>query len=170
MRVFEYFKALFRSRLVAATTAIFSVAYYLLIEYLISLNATNGLIFITVPQIFVYALAFSSAILLSISIHTIKFSLSRLQTEVDGIASLLTVVFGAVIAGCNCELPILASIMYLLTLNVVEVSSVLSFISSYQIELFSLLILLNILISYHHLSRLSGSCTIKRGRLVRLKK
>jgi len=170
MRAFEYFKALFRSKAAVATTAIFSIGYYLLIEYVINLNATNGFVFVTTPQVLIYLLAFTSAILLTISIHSIRLSFSKLETELDGVASVVTSLFGGIIAGCNCAVPILASIMYLFALDAATVSTVLSFISSYQLELFSLLIVLNLLISYHHLSTLSRTCTIKKGRLVRLKK
>ncbi|MDE1870502.1 MAG: hypothetical protein KGH71_06020, partial [Candidatus Micrarchaeota archaeon] len=75
MRWFEYFKALFRSKATVATTAIFSIAYYLLIEYVIGLNATNGYVFVTVPPVLIYLLAFTSGLLLTITIHSIRLSI-----------------------------------------------------------------------------------------------
>ncbi|MGI0141902.1 MAG: hypothetical protein ACREBF_04635 [Candidatus Micrarchaeales archaeon] len=170
MQAFEYFKAFFNSKTVVATTAALAVLYYFIIEYVISLNATDGVVFITTPQILIYLLALSSAVLLTISIHSIRLSLSRIQMEIDGVASAATSVIGGVIAGCNCAVPILSSAMYLLALNAATVSTVLAFVSNYQIEIFAALILFNFVTSFHHLSALSRTCTIKSGKLVRKKK
>ncbi len=162
-----YFKTLYKSKAVLITTAFASIIYYILIEYIISLNATNGFVFVTVPTVLIYLLVLSSAVLLTISLHSVRLSLSGLEEGSVSAASLITTVFGGVAAGCNCSVPILSSILYVLSFNAATVSTVIAFVGNYQIELFCAFIALNIYTIYYHLSKLSQSCTIKKGRIVR---
>ncbi|HVA82564.1 MAG TPA: hypothetical protein VNF06_00160 [Candidatus Aquilonibacter sp.] len=167
MAPFEIFKAIFRSRLIIALTAIVAIAYYFLIQYVIALNAPGGYVFITTPAIMFYLLAISASLLLVISAYSIKLSLLTMESEVEGAASIISAFLGGIIAGCNCSVPIIASILYLFALNAATVSTVIAFIGNYQLEIFALLVLFNIAVSYHHLERLSATCTIKKGRLQR---
>lgn len=170
MSVFDFFKIIFGSKLVVTATALIAIIYYFVIEYFISLNAPGGHVFVTTPAILLYLLALSASILLVVSVYSMRFSFSRIESEAEGIASFVTTVLGGIIAGCNCAVPIIASAMYLLTLNALTVSGVLVFIGDHQIELFLLLIAFNILLSYHHLSKLSSVCSIKKGKIVAPKK
>ncbi|MDE1869846.1 MAG: hypothetical protein KGH71_02560 [Candidatus Micrarchaeota archaeon] len=167
MGVFEIFKAIFKSRLIIALTAIVAIAYYFLIQYVIALNAPGGFIFVTTPAIMFYLLAISASVLLIISAYSIRLSLLTMESEFEGAASIISTVLGGVIAGCNCSVPIISSILYLFALNAATVSDVVAFVGNYQLEIFALLILFNIAVSYHHLERLSATCTIKKGRLQR---
>lgn len=167
MAVFEFFKAIFKSRLIIALTAIIAIAYYFLIQYVIALNAPGGYIFITTPAILFYLLAISASVLLVISAYSIRLSILTMQSELEGAASVISAVLGGIIAGCNCSVPIIASILYLFALNAATVSTIIAVIGNYQIEIFGLLILFNIAVSYYHLSRLSATCTISKGRLQR---
>ncbi|MDE1761700.1 MAG: hypothetical protein KGH59_02040 [Candidatus Micrarchaeota archaeon] len=166
MRSFEYFKALFGSRSAILTTLVLAVIYYIVIEYIVKLGFGTGQAFVTVPQILIYTLAISAAALLTISLHSIRLSVSKARNEAEGILSIATALIGGVVAGCNCEVPIVASLLYLLAFNATTVSSVISFLANYQLEIFVLLIIVNVAVSAYHLSRLSSSCTIKNGRLV----
>ncbi|MDE1825639.1 MAG: hypothetical protein KGH61_00500 [Candidatus Micrarchaeota archaeon] len=170
MPILAYFRAFFTSKWVIATTAVFAIAYYFMINYVISLNAPAGFVIITTPPILIYLLALSAAVLISISIESIRLSLSRIRNESTGALSVLTMLAGGVIAGCNCEVPVLSSILYLLALNGTAVSSIIAIVGDYQNYIFVLLIVLNVALSYYSLSRLFGSCSIQKGRIVRKKR
>ncbi|MDE1855823.1 MAG: hypothetical protein KGH49_01125 [Candidatus Micrarchaeota archaeon] len=170
MRALAYFKALYKSKLVLATTALLAIIYYYAIQYLIFLSSYHGAVFVTVPAPMLYLLAISGAVLLTISIHSIKLARSKLETESVGIASAVTTVVGGFVAGCSCTVPLLSSLLYLFALDALAVGSIISFIAAYQLYIFAALILLNILLSYYHLHKMSGSCTLKNGRIVRLRR
>ena len=170
MPILSYFKALFTSKWVIALTAVFSIAYYFMINYVISLNAPAGFVIITTPPILIYLLSVSAAVLIAISIHSISLSLSRIRSESTGVVSAATMIAGGVIAGCNCEVPVLSSVLYLFALNGTTVSSIIAIVGDYQNYIFALLIVLNVALSYYNIYRLSRSCSIKNGRIVRKKR
>lgn len=165
--VLLYFKTLYKSKTVLITTTLFSIMYYIIIEYIISLNATSNFVFVTIPLVLIYLLVLSSAVLLTISLHSIKLSLSKLEEGSVSATSLITTIFGGVAAGCNCSVPILSSVLYVLSFNAATVSTVTAFVGNYQIEFFCAFIVLNFYAIYYHLGKLSHSCTIRKGKIVR---
>lgn len=167
MGAFDFFRVIFSSKEVVGATAILAIVYYFVINYVISLNSPGGISFVTVPAILIYLLAISASMLLVISIYSMKFSFLRIESEAEGVISFITTLAGGIVAGCNCAVPIIASLLYLLTLNAVTVSSIIVIIGNYQIEIFAALILLNLLVSYYHLNKLSKMCTIKKGNIVK---
>ena len=169
MKVIDSFKIIYQSKKISLATAFAALIYYLFIEYLITLSATNGFVFVTTPIILIYFLAISSAMLLVISIYSIRLSLSKVEPESVGAFSFVTAAAGGILAGCNCQAPILASVLYLFAFNAATVSTVIAFVGNNQAAIFSLLIILNVAISYYHLHKISASCAIKGGRLVRIK-
>ncbi|MDE1846375.1 MAG: hypothetical protein KGH53_03810 [Candidatus Micrarchaeota archaeon] len=161
----QIFRSLFGSKAVIAATALIAIAYFYLIEYVISLNAPGGYTFVTVPPILLYLLSLSAAVFLVISAFSLRFAILRVQSEVELAVSALSTIVGGIIAGCSCSVPILASILYIFALNAATVSGLLAFIGNYQVELFGALILFNVAISYHHLDKLSQTCVIRKGRI-----
>lgn len=160
--VLSCFKTMYQSRFVVATTILAATFYYLLIEYVISLNAVNGFTFITTPPVLIYLLVLSGAVLLTISIQSIRFSVSRIRSESEGVLSFLTMLVGGLIASCNCEVPVLASMLYLFAFSATTVSAFVSFIGSNQVAIFLVLIALNAGFSYYHLRKLSAVHCNKR--------
>jgi hypothetical protein len=70
------------------------------------------------------------------------------------------VALGAFVAGCSCNLPLLAPIMYFIGLNSLEVSGVISFLAAYQQTIIDIIVVIDALSIYYYLrliARLNGA-------------
>ena len=140
-----------------------SLAYYLLLNWIIYSESTA--ILITVPTYIVYLLVFTSANLLAISAYRVMSVLStRMLATADSLASAATTVVGSVVIGCACQAPILAELLYALGMGSIYVSSVIVSVNSLQTPIMLSLVALNLLLFYHSFSALYSKSESKRRR------
>ncbi|MEM3753204.1 MAG: hypothetical protein QXM58_02365 [Candidatus Micrarchaeaceae archaeon] len=156
-------KSIFSSPFYIAATVAFTVMYYLLFTYLMTIS---GNILLRLPWYLIYALIITSAMLLTIAIYSIKNSLAVYAGVSTGAWSAVSSSLGSLFASCGCTAPLLTSILYDVGMNTIAVSSFLSVVAAYQLYIFVGLILLNLFFIYYSLSSAS-KCTIKGGRMPR---
>lgn len=142
------------------------IGYYLLIDYII-LASSKGLALVTAPLYMIYIVAITSALLLTVSVYSIRLSLRyELQGISEGTASVLTTFIGSLISSCGCSAPILAVILYSIGVNAFGVSSALSFINSNQYLLLGIVSLVNLLLIYYSVGKVAEGCRIdKKGKI-----
>lgn len=146
-----------------------AVVYYLFIKYIITVSS-HGVFFVVVPTYILYLLSVTSALLLTVSAYTINLSFrySTLGIE-DGLASAATTFIGSLVTSCGCSAPILAVILYGLGVNAIGVSSAITFIAVNQVWLLTAVILLNLILVYYSLGKVSKGCSIDKSGKIRAK-
>ncbi len=147
-------------------TVLFVFLYYFLFYNILEYSSGTGVILVTTPIYLIYALVVTSAILLYISVYTIRLSVFNIVNNIPSGVSVVTAVAGGVIASCECQIPLLSVVLYSLGFNSLSVSNVLSFVGAYQTVIITLLFLLNLIFIYYSLGRLSSTCRIKNGRII----
>ena len=131
--------------------AAMAVAYYFLMRFIITASS-RGLFLTTMPVYYIYALALTSSLLITISIYQIAASFKQKLTAAgEGAASAITTIVGGLVTSCGCSSPILTTILYGIGINVIGVSGTISFIASNQEWLISIAILVNLGLSYYSL-------------------
>lgn len=144
-----------------------AIIYYLFIKYIITISS-QGIFLVTVPTFLLYLLAASSALLLTISAYSIhisyKYSVMGIE---DGAASAVTTFIGGLVTSCGCSAPILAVILYGLGVNVIGVGSALTFLSVNQDWLLGIVVIVNLLLMYYSLGKVSSGCRMgKSGKII----
>jgi len=132
------------------------VLYYFLFEYLVSLN-NYGIVIFYVPIYLVYLLSLTASLLLTVTVYAFSSRIRQGAGIVPsrGLVGSISAAVGGCVGGCACQAPILYNIFYLIGLNAFEASGVVTLIASYQTELNVLLILLNAILTYRILSKVS---------------
>jgi hypothetical protein len=140
-----------------------AVIYYFFIKYIITISS-QGLFLITVPTYLLYFLSASSALLLTTSAYSIHLSYKyRIMGIEDGAASAVTTFIGGLVTSCGCSAPILSVILYGVGVNVIGVSSAITFLAVNQDWLLGIVIILNLLLMYYSLGKVSSGCKIGRN-------
>ena len=147
-------------------TAIFILMYYVLFENIISISAGNLVPILATPIYLIYALIVTSAILLFLSAYNLKISISNLRNSIYSGISVGSTILGGIIAGCECQVPLLSLIMYNLGLNSISVSTVISLAGEYEVVIIAILVLSNTFFIYYSLGKMSSTCSIKNGNVV----
>lgn len=144
--------------------AVMAIAYYFLVRFIITASS-QGLFLTTMPVYYIYALAMTSSLLITISIYQIAASFKQKFTAAgEGAASAITTIAGGLVTSCGCSSPILTTILYDIGINVIGVSGTISFIASNQEWLISIAILANLALSYYSLGTRSKNRTSRRSR------
>ena len=146
-------KRIYTSYLYWLETVVAFVAYYAFYMVLIS---RERLIFEAAPMYIIYLLIASSAVLLTIATYSIRRQFNVSKSAAAGGWSVFASAAGTALISCGCESPIIAPMLYLIGLNALEVSSLISYIASYQTYLLSFLFLLNLLFIYYSLGSAAG--------------
>ncbi len=149
-----FLKRIFSSPIMILAFALISILYYFLIHFLITASS-HGLFLITLPSYFIYVLALTSSLLMTISIYQIHISFkNRILAAGEGATSAITTIAGGLITSCGCSSPILSTILYGIGVNIIGVSGAISFVASNQEWLVGIAILVNLVLSYYSLGKL----------------
>lgn len=110
----------------------------------------------------VYLLSLSASLLLTMTVYAFSLRIREgvRAGPVRGLFGSISAAVGGSVAGCACQAPILYNLLYFLGMNAFEASGLVTLAATYQTELNVLLILLNILMTYSILSKVSN----KAGR------
>lgn len=131
------------------------LAYYELISY-----QNLGVFLSNVSEDLLYALVFTSSVLLTIAVYSIRNTQNNKARVSATAAGTVATLFGGVIGGCGCSVPIVSSIA-VLGLSASEVVSLNNFLSDYQNWIFGAMIAANAVVIVYYLYRLStSSCRI----------
>lgn len=137
------------------TNAFFFAGYYALF-YEVILYSNSGYFLLTISWYLLVLLVLASSCSATIAVSYLRAT--RKRRSLPGVAqSPVGVALGALIASCSCTLPVLAPLLYLIGLNAVEVSGVISFLASYQSAIFGAIIAFNLLSIYYYLRLISRS-------------
>ncbi len=112
-----------------------------------------------------YLLTFTSAVLITVTVFLVNFNFANIKNDIYGSFSLVSTMLGGIVAGCGCQAPIIATIMYTLGLNTLSVSNVLYSVDNNQTLIFSLLILLNTFFIFYNTRQISSKCVIKNNSI-----
>ncbi|MGC8586671.1 MAG: hypothetical protein ACP5K9_00030 [Candidatus Micrarchaeia archaeon] len=155
-------KTIYSSYFYWAATAIAAIAYYFFYMFVIS---TEHILFVQAPMLMVYLLIISSSVLLAVAIYSIRQLVHVSRSVATGGWSVFASAAGTALISCGCESPIIAPMLYLLGLNALEVSSMLSYIAAYQAYLLAALFVLNLAILYYSLGSAGGMRHPKRAKI-----
>lgn len=157
--------ALYSSWKTILTNVVFFAAYYLLFYEMI-IHSNAGFFLLTIPFSLLVLFVLASSVLATVAVSYLRLSLRR--RSFPGVAqSPIGVALGALVAGCACNLPLLAPVMYFIGLNSLEVSGVISFLAAYQQTIIEVIVVINALSIYYYLrliSRSNGGRPRPRGK------
>ncbi len=137
------------------TNGIFFAAYYLLFYEMIT-HSNAGYFLLTIPLSLLVLFVLASSALATVAVFYLRLSLRR--RSLPGIAqSPIGVALGAFVAGCSCNLPLLAPVLYFIGMNAVEVSGVISFLAAYQQAIVETIVVIDALSIYYYLRLISRS-------------
>ncbi len=162
----SFLKAVYSKPMPIIVTAIFIAMYYVLFQSITSISNHGLAPILTTPAYLIYALVITSAVLLFLSAYSLKLSLYDIRNNLGSGISVGSTVIGALIAGCDCQAPILSIIMYNLGLNSIFVSNIISFVGEYETIIIFALVLSNIVYIYYNLGKMSSNCMIRNGSVV----
>ena len=147
---------IFRSPRYAALGIAAAVVYYYLFAYFVSLE-NFGIVVYSVPAYMVYLLAISASVLLTITVYSLSLRIKQgLQTSSPaGLVASISTVVGGCVAGCACQAPILYNLLYFIGLNAFEASGIVTVLVAYDFEINLALIILNVLVAYRLLSKIT---------------
>lgn len=126
----------------AAAWAVAFAGYYGVFYY--AVRAQNlGVFLVALPYPLLLALLASSAALVALSVENLIVAFRRVSA-VQASAGSATFAAGVAVASCACSSPIIASALYLLGANALQVSSVLALVANHQVEVVVILTLANV--------------------------
>ena len=137
-----------------AVLIVAAIIYYYVFYYLITSSNSYGLFLLTVPIYMLYALVITSALLLTIAVSSIHGGIKYGRAITGSVSGSIILLAGGTIASCACTVPIFVSLLYIVGATVADVTLINFYISTYQLYLFSALILVNLALIYHYLGRL----------------
>jgi hypothetical protein len=139
------------------------VAYYYIFNFIIALQE-HGAVIIVFPVFILYLLIITSSIAMTIGIYSIRNSKNNEAKYSSTSIGAATTLIGTVIGGCNCTAPLLFGLTAL-GVNVVEITSLINFISANQITIFFVMIAINLILIFYYLDRFSTPrCMTKSPR------
>jgi hypothetical protein len=124
-----------------------AILYYWIFEYLIEASS-RGIILLSIPAYLIYILVITAAISITLGIFSLSHALRQrkiLAGTSSSTVSTFSVLAAGISVGCACQAPILYNLLYFLGLNTLEASSIVVGINDYQVQIISLLIILNVL-------------------------
>ena len=136
-----------------AVLIVAAIIYYYVFYYLIT-SSNYGLFLLTVPIYLLYTLVITSALLLTIAVSSIHGGIKYGRAITGSVSGSIILLAGGTIASCACTVPIFVSLLYIVGATVADVTLINFYISTYQLYLFSALILANLALIYHYLGRL----------------
>lgn len=141
--------------------ALLVIAYYLIFAYLVRIQASTAFLIIPAPLIFL--LVTSSSVLLTMAIYSYKNTRKNgAKASASGL-SFASVVGASGLCGCAGTFPILFATA--IGLNVGSIVSLSNFLLFYRVQLFSAVVVLNVIVIAYYISRFStSSCRIGRKR------
>ena len=126
---------------IATSWAVAFAGYYGVFYY--AVRAQNlGVFLVALPYPLLLALLASSAALVALSVENLVLALKRVSA-VQASAGSATFAAGVAVASCACSSPLIASALYLLGANALQVSSVLALVADHQVEVVAVLVLAN---------------------------
>ena len=134
--------------------AIIAVLYYAVFQFLLHYGLHYGIAFAftNVPLYLMYALVITSSVLFTVAIYSLVHNRKskRLGALNGGVGTAMPAV-GSFIAGCGCHgLALLA--LFSAVISTSEAISVVDFLQAYQVPLFAMLIVLNLVLIVKNVS------------------
>jgi len=123
--------------------------FYLLIQY-----SNFGYFLLTIPFALLLLFVASSSVLATVAVRFILIS-ARKRRLLALTPSPVAFIVGSVVASCACNIPLLAPLLYLLGLNALAVSGVLSFLAQFQGYVISAIVIVNAASTYYYLRLIS---------------
>jgi hypothetical protein len=156
--------SIYRPRYVVLNIAAFVVYYYAYFELIAYQNL--GVFLSNVSEDLLYLLVLTSSMLLTIAVYSIRNTRNnRARVSATSLGT-VTALFGGVIGGCGCSVPIISSLA-VVGLSASEVVSLNNFLADYQNEIFSLMVVVNLAVIVYYLFRLSSaSCRINAASAI----
>jgi hypothetical protein len=130
--------------------AIIAVLYYAVFQFLLHYGIAFA--FTNVPLYLMYALVITSSVLFTVAIYSLVHNRKskRLGALNGGVGTAMPAV-GSFIAGCGCHgLALLA--LFSAVISTSEAISVVDFLQAYQVPLFAMLIVLNLVLIVKNVS------------------
>jgi len=121
---------------------------YALIYFAI-ISTTKFIILSRLSEVLIGLLIVSASILLAIA--TFIISRSKPSGYAGGAFSFIASLLGSLFVSCSCQAPLLATLLYFIGLNAVEVSFLYTFLASYNAFILLAFIIVNILLIYYYL-------------------
>jgi hypothetical protein len=131
-----------------------AVAYLLAFQYLVSYQ-NLGIALVFAPAYLVYLLIITASVLLTMSVRSL-FLTRRIAAEqsAGGILGTASALFGGVVGGCGCSVPILFSLTAI-GLSAAQVVWLTDFVSANTALLLSLMIVINLFAAIYYVRRIS---------------
>ncbi|MDE1871539.1 MAG: hypothetical protein KGI06_04870 [Candidatus Micrarchaeota archaeon] len=154
-------RSIYGPKYIAANVAI-AVAYYYLIEYLLSVQQ-RGIPVTSVPVYLIYALVITSSITFTIAIYSISNTRKNYARVSASSVSAITAVAGGILSGCGCQAAILFNVLSI-SIGTGEATMINTIASENAPIIFGAMIIINLFVSGYYLEKLSSdSCKIKRA-------
>ena len=132
--------------------------YYALISY-----QNYGLFLNNIPYGLLYSLVLTSSILITIAVYSIRNTRNNKARTTGTTAGTAVTLLAGVIGGCGCEAPLVLNLA-VIGLSASEVVSLNNFLTGYQIQIFEVMIIVNVAVVIYYLYRLSSpSCKISKA-------
>ncbi len=147
-------KDIFSKPLYLAILVVAGFLYYFLLYTIIKMSSFHGIIILTAPLYMFYLLVATSAVLITISIYGIRKRIAIKDATAGGVVSVVMPSVGGLVAGCGCSAPLLSSLL-IPVLGSIGAESFISYLSAYNIYIFGVLVLINLIIIYYQLNLLS---------------
>ena len=152
--------SVYRPKYVVLNVAAFLVYYYAYFELIAYQNL--GVFLSNVSEYLLYPLVLTSSMLLTIALYSIRNTRNNNAKISATTLGTVATLFGGVIGGCGCSVPVISSLA-VVGLSASEVVSMNNFLADYQNEVFGLMVLANVSVIVYYLFRLSStSCTITK--------
>jgi hypothetical protein len=152
--------SIYRPRYVAlniASALVYYLVYFELIAY-----QNLGVFLSNVSEDLLYALVLTSSVLLTVAVYSIRNTRNNRASVSGTTLGTVATIFGGVIGGCGCSVPVISSLA-VLGLSASEVVSLNNFLADYQNEIFGLMVAVNVAVIVYYLFRLSStSCRITK--------
>jgi hypothetical protein len=137
---------------------VYYYAYFELISY-----QNLGVFLSNVSEDLLYSLVLTSSVLLTISIYSIRNTRNNRASISGTTLGTVATLFGGVIGGCGCSVPVISSLA-VVGLSASEVVSLNNFLADYQNQIFGFMVVANLAVIVYYLFRLStASCKVIKG-------
>ena len=152
--------SIYRPRYVVLNIASFVVYYYAYFELIAYQNL--GVFLSNVSEGLLYLLVLTSSVLLTVAVYSIRNTRNNRASVSGTTLGTVTTLFGGVIGGCGCSVPVISSLA-VVGLSASEVVSLNNFLADYQNDIFGLMVVVNLVVIVYYLFRLSSaSCKIAK--------
>lgn len=140
---------------------LFVLFYYLVFAYFVRIQSSTA--FYIIPAQLIFLLVVSSSVLLTLAIYSYKNTRkNKAKASASGI-SFASIAVASGLCGCAGTFPILFATA--IGLNVSGIVSLSNFLLFYRIQMFSAIVLLNIIVIAYYINRFSDpSCKIYEKR------